>query len=265
MRRLVLGASRCALPPATHRPLLHTPSVRSGTRLLPTVPSPDAAPAGPQAALVAAAARLRIASTVTSGAAFASGAPAAVASAAATAAVALLTPARAAEAIVRAFPGRGPERGPGASDGSGAGSGDGPADERAAKRARAAAAALVRHALWRRACGAQSGTRGEPRLRRLDFEKDDDANGHLDFVAAASNLRAACYGIGYGGAMDFVFSAFCISMPQRFPLVLARTLGVRIGLRRSASRGTLSPPSPRPRPPSRASAALSLSRLPRGP
>lgn len=27
------------------------------------------------------------------------------------------------------------------------------------------------------------------------FEKDDDSNGHLDFITAASNLRAECYGI----------------------------------------------------------------------
>lgn len=27
------------------------------------------------------------------------------------------------------------------------------------------------------------------------FEKDDDSNSHMDFIAAASNLRAACYGI----------------------------------------------------------------------
>jgi len=29
----------------------------------------------------------------------------------------------------------------------------------------------------------------------LEFEKDDETNGHVDFVTAASNLRALCYGI----------------------------------------------------------------------
>ena len=29
----------------------------------------------------------------------------------------------------------------------------------------------------------------------LEFEKDDDANGHIDFIAAASNLRATNYTI----------------------------------------------------------------------
>jgi hypothetical protein len=27
------------------------------------------------------------------------------------------------------------------------------------------------------------------------FEKDDDSNGHIDFITATSNLRAAMYGI----------------------------------------------------------------------
>jgi ubiquitin-activating enzyme E1 len=33
------------------------------------------------------------------------------------------------------------------------------------------------------------------RMRPLSFEKDDDANFHIDYVAAASNLRATSYGI----------------------------------------------------------------------
>lgn len=28
-----------------------------------------------------------------------------------------------------------------------------------------------------------------------EFEKDDDSNGHIDFITAASNLRATMYGI----------------------------------------------------------------------
>ena len=33
------------------------------------------------------------------------------------------------------------------------------------------------------------------RARTRVFEKDDDSNGHIDFITAASNLRAANYGI----------------------------------------------------------------------
>ncbi|ODQ54016.1 ubiquitin-activating enzyme E1 1 [Saitoella complicata NRRL Y-17804] len=33
------------------------------------------------------------------------------------------------------------------------------------------------------------------RLSPVEFEKDDDTNHHIDFITAASNLRAACYGI----------------------------------------------------------------------
>jgi len=33
------------------------------------------------------------------------------------------------------------------------------------------------------------------RLNPVDFEKDDDSNHHIDFITAASNLRAANYGI----------------------------------------------------------------------
>lgn len=33
------------------------------------------------------------------------------------------------------------------------------------------------------------------RLNQIEFEKDDDSNGHVEFVSAASNLRAICYGI----------------------------------------------------------------------
>ncbi|KAI2509772.1 ThiF family [Fragilaria crotonensis] len=37
---------------------------------------------------------------------------------------------------------------------------------------------------------------------RIEFEKDDDSNGHVDFVAAASNLRAICYGIAPVDVME---------------------------------------------------------------
>ena len=33
------------------------------------------------------------------------------------------------------------------------------------------------------------------RLKPVDFEKDDDSNHHIDFITAASNLRAKNYGI----------------------------------------------------------------------
>jgi ubiquitin-activating enzyme E1 len=39
-------------------------------------------------------------------------------------------------------------------------------------------------------------------LQHVDFEKDDDDNGHVAFVKAASNLRAMCYGIPPVDAME---------------------------------------------------------------
>jgi ubiquitin-activating enzyme E1 len=33
------------------------------------------------------------------------------------------------------------------------------------------------------------------RLNPVDFEKDDDSNHHIDYITAASNLRAVNYGI----------------------------------------------------------------------
>lgn len=32
-------------------------------------------------------------------------------------------------------------------------------------------------------------------MKELAFEKDDDSNGHIDFITAASNLRARMYNI----------------------------------------------------------------------
>lgn len=32
-------------------------------------------------------------------------------------------------------------------------------------------------------------------MRPIEFEKDDDSNFHMDFIVAASNLRAENYGI----------------------------------------------------------------------
>jgi ubiquitin-activating enzyme E1 len=39
-------------------------------------------------------------------------------------------------------------------------------------------------------------------LNVAEFEKDDESNGHVDFVTAASNLRAMCYGIPPVDAME---------------------------------------------------------------
>jgi ubiquitin-activating enzyme E1 len=39
-------------------------------------------------------------------------------------------------------------------------------------------------------------------LNIVEFEKDDDSNGHVAFVAAASNLRALCYGISPVDSME---------------------------------------------------------------
>jgi ubiquitin-activating enzyme E1 len=43
---------------------------------------------------------------------------------------------------------------------------------------------------------------GESNLCGIEFEKDDERNGHVDFVTAASNLRALCYGIAPVDAME---------------------------------------------------------------
>lgn len=32
-------------------------------------------------------------------------------------------------------------------------------------------------------------------MKPISFEKDDDSNGHMDFITAASNLRAKMYNI----------------------------------------------------------------------
>ena len=42
----------------------------------------------------------------------------------------------------------------------------------------------------------------EVELNLADFEKDDDSNGHVSFIAAASNLRAISYGIPPVSAME---------------------------------------------------------------
>ncbi|KAL7519500.1 hypothetical protein ACHAWX_005472, partial [Stephanocyclus meneghinianus] len=50
--------------------------------------------------------------------------------------------------------------------------------------------------------GAKTGASFLPRLNLIDFEKDDETNGHVSFVTAASNLRALAYGIPPADAME---------------------------------------------------------------
>ncbi|XP_060103829.1 ubiquitin-like modifier-activating enzyme 6 [Heteronotia binoei] len=42
---------------------------------------------------------------------------------------------------------------------------------------------------------ANEATRSDLQMKELTFEKDDDSNGHIDFITAASNLRARMYNI----------------------------------------------------------------------
>lgn len=50
--------------------------------------------------------------------------------------------------------------------------------------------------------GAKTGASFLPSLNLADFEKDDESNGHVAFVTAASNLRALCYGIAPADSME---------------------------------------------------------------
>eukprot|EP00577_Skeletonema_sp_RCC1716_P004352 CAMPEP_0113411772 /NCGR_PEP_ID=MMETSP0013_2-20120614/22462_1 /TAXON_ID=2843 ORGANISM="Skeletonema costatum, Strain 1716" /NCGR_SAMPLE_ID=MMETSP0013_2 /ASSEMBLY_ACC=CAM_ASM_000158 /LENGTH=1402 /DNA_ID=CAMNT_0000298185 /DNA_START=1399 /DNA_END=5607 /DNA_ORIENTATION=- /assembly_acc=CAM_ASM_000158 len=50
--------------------------------------------------------------------------------------------------------------------------------------------------------GAKTGASFLPRLNLADFEKDDESNGHVAFVTAASNLRALSYGIAPADPME---------------------------------------------------------------
>lgn len=44
------------------------------------------------------------------------------------------------------------------------------------------------------------------RLTPIDFEKDDDTNHHIDFITAASNLRAENYTIEKADRMKVFFN-----------------------------------------------------------
>lgn len=48
------------------------------------------------------------------------------------------------------------------------------------------------------------------------FEKDDDSNHHVDFVAAAANLRAAMYSIEEGDRLKVKVTFFFISKNCKF-------------------------------------------------
>ena len=50
--------------------------------------------------------------------------------------------------------------------------------------------------------GAKTGASFMPQFNLADFEKDDESNGHVAFVTAASNLRALCYSIPPADAME---------------------------------------------------------------
>ena len=98
--------------------------------------------------------------------------------------------------------------------------------------------------------GAKSASAKMRPLNLLEFEKDDDANGHVAFVTAASNLRALCYGIKPVDAMEtrrvagrivpamitttaFVSALSCIELlklQQRVPLALHRNAFVNLAL-----------------------------------
>ncbi|XP_038615051.1 ubiquitin-like modifier-activating enzyme 6 [Tachyglossus aculeatus] len=47
----------------------------------------------------------------------------------------------------------------------------------------------------KKAIAAQEATKNDLQMKVLSFEKDDDKNGHIDFITAASNLRAKMYSI----------------------------------------------------------------------
>jgi ubiquitin-activating enzyme E1 len=98
--------------------------------------------------------------------------------------------------------------------------------------------------------GAKTGASFLPKLNLVDFEKDDETNGHVSFVTAASNLRAMAYGIPTADAMEtrrvagrivpamitttgLVSALSClelIKMLKGLPLVLHRNAFVNLAL-----------------------------------
>jgi ubiquitin-activating enzyme E1 len=89
-----------------------------------------------------------------------------------------------------------------------------------------------------------------PTMTSADFEKDDDANGHVAFVNAASNLRAICYGIPPVDAMEtrriagniipaMITTTACVSalscielikLVQKAPLIKHRSAFINLAL-----------------------------------
>ena len=49
------------------------------------------------------------------------------------------------------------------------------------------------------------------KLRPIDFEKDDDSNRHMDFIVAASNLRAENYDIAPADKLKVTHQSYFIS------------------------------------------------------
>ena len=70
------------------------------------------------------------------------------------------------------------------------------------------------------ACLSASAVQGESAcaLSEIEFEKDDPSNGHIDFITAASNLRARNYGIpevlpqGLRGTRAVTWTAPCLGL-----------------------------------------------------
>lgn len=93
------------------------------------------------------------------------------------------------------------------------------------------------------------------------FEKDDDANGHIDFVTAASNLRAINYGIAPADRLQVGTAYRSIDPPpadsHTSPRHPPRTPPHTLAHRPRRSRGGSSRPSPPPPPSSPASRAWS--------
>ena len=194
-----------------------------GTRRLPAAPSIDTNPHGGQAALVVAAARLRVDNLLGSVAAQRADA------------IAGLTAEAAAEALARvakrtATTQQAPKKRDASeevleAEASLEGSGNDVGIAAKDKSLLAAAAVLVKHARWRQASSKSANKNGPMGpLQPLEFEKDDDSNGHLAFVAAASNLRASCYRIPPADALATKLTA------GRIVPAIATTTSVVAGL-----------------------------------
>jgi ubiquitin-activating enzyme E1 len=206
-----------------------------GTRRLPAAPVLDTNPEGGQAALVVAAARLRVDNFLGTQEDVSPESKVSLAAQRA-AAIAGLTPEAAADAIARvAKRTAAAQQASNKRDASKAtakeaeasleGSGNDVVSTEKEKALLSAAALLVKHARWRQAASASvARSRFTGPLQPLEFEKDDDTNGHLAFVAAASNLRANCYRIPPADALATKLTA------GRIVPAIATTTSVVAGL-----------------------------------